>query len=150
MAVGKSTIGLILARRLQLPFVDLDLAVEEAAGQPVQALFEQEGEVGFRLREAEALRRVLAGPDIVLALGGGTLHHGHNLARVLQRFPLVVLDLPWPELAHRLEWDPSRPLATEARRLWEARRAGYQEAGVVVDIAGLDPEAAAAAVLERL
>ena len=55
-ASGKSTLGGILASRFNLPFSDLDVAIEAAAGKTIPAIFAEEGEVGFRGRELEALR----------------------------------------------------------------------------------------------
>ncbi|MCA9559893.1 MAG: shikimate kinase, partial [Myxococcales bacterium] len=52
MAVGKTTVGPRLAERLDLPFVDVDACIEAAAGQPVARIFADEGEAGFRAREA--------------------------------------------------------------------------------------------------
>lgn len=150
MAAGKSTVGRVVARRLGLSFVDLDRRIEAAAGRTIVQIFDDEGEAGFRRREAQALERVLAGPDVVLALGGGTLHHGDNARAIAARFPVVVLDLVWSQLDERLRADSGRPLSGQARGLWEARRPGYLEAGDVVDITGLGPEAAADAVLEHL
>jgi len=151
MATGKSTIGQILAPRLGLPFVDLDAEIVRRAGMEIAGIFAAEGEAGFRRREVEMLSALLDGPPMVLALGGGTLHHGDNLLRLRARTRLVVLDLPWEELSRRLSAAPGeRPLASQAQALWSARRTGYLEAGPVVDLAGLGPQAAAAAVLEYL
>lgn len=150
MGSGKSTVGALLAERLGLPFVDLDRAVEEEAGATVEVVFQREGEVGFRQREARVLRALLDGPDAVLALGGGTLHHGDNLDRLRERSRVVVLDLPWEELAPRLARQGGRPLAGQGQALWTARREGYRAAGLLVDVGGLTPEAAVSAVLERL
>lgn len=150
MASGKTTVGRLVAAGLGLPFVDLDALVEETAGQSVPQLFAGEGEQAFRRREAAAVDQVLSGPEVVVALGGGTLHHGDNLQRLRGRFRIVVLDLPWDELAPRLSDPRGRPLAAQAQPLWQARRPGYLGAGVVVDVSGLGPQAAADAVLEHL
>jgi len=60
MGSGKSTVGPILAQRLGRPFRDLDDEIVAAAGRPVDAIFKDEGEVGFRRREAGCLARALA------------------------------------------------------------------------------------------
>ncbi|MCK6504629.1 shikimate kinase [Myxococcota bacterium] len=150
MATGKSTVGPLVAARLGVPFVDLDRAVEGAAGASVGELFAREGEAAFRARETRALREILAGPDVVLALGGGTLHHGDNLERLRARYRVVVLDLPWEDLAPRLDRGAGRPLAGGGRALWEQRRPGDLRAGTPVDVRGLAPDEVATAVLECL
>jgi len=70
---GKSTIGQILARRLDLPFIDLDAFIECTAKQRIPDIFACEGEGGFRMREAAALDQVAHGPSAIIALGGGAL-----------------------------------------------------------------------------
>lgn len=75
MGAGKSTIGQLVAARIGLPFGDLDaLVVADAGGIGVPEIFSREGERGFRVREARALRAACTAPPHVLALGGGTLH----------------------------------------------------------------------------
>ncbi len=150
MTVGKSTVGRVLAQRLGLPFVDLDQRVEELAGASVARIFDDRGEARFRELEAQAVGDLLAEPDAVVALGGGTLHHGDNLERLRARYPIVVLDLPWEQLERRLQRQSQRPLAAQAHTLWTQRRPLFARAGLTVDVTGLDPHAAADAVLAAL
>ena len=58
MGAGKSTVGRRCAERLGRPFVDTDEEVERVAGRPVSAVFADEGESGFRIREREAVAAV--------------------------------------------------------------------------------------------
>ncbi len=152
MGTGKSTAGPLVAARLGLPFLDMDDAVAEGAGRGVSAIFAEEGEEGFRAREAAMVARVCLGPPSVLALGGGTLHWGDNLSRLRARFRVVVLHLDWPLLEPRLRAlsEEGRPLLGRARSLYQARQAGYAAAGALIDVAGLSPEAVADAILATL
>lgn len=69
---GKTTIGRRLARRLHLPFVELDRRIEQAADLSLTELFSLHGEDYYRRLELDTLRSVLAeGKPIVLATGGG-------------------------------------------------------------------------------
>src|SRR3989441_7221647 len=71
---GKTTIGRRLARRLRVPFVELDRQVEQAAGMSLAEIFALHGEEYYRRLERETLKRVLdqAGrPPLLLAPGGG-------------------------------------------------------------------------------
>jgi 3-dehydroquinate synthase len=77
---GKSTIGRILAERLDLPFIDLDTLIEASARQLIRDIFAAEGEAGFRLRESAALKDVSAGAPCVVGLGGGALLKPENRA----------------------------------------------------------------------
>ena len=71
MGSGKSTVGRLLADLWQVPFLDLDEAIEEKSGMSIDELFDQEGEAGFREREAEATRALSPEEPVVVAVGGG-------------------------------------------------------------------------------
>lgn len=71
MGSGKTTVGRLLAARLNWEFRDLDREVERLAGKSVPALFAEHGEGRFRELEAELLGSLLSRDRLVLALGGG-------------------------------------------------------------------------------
>ncbi len=116
MASGKTTLGPLVARAEGVPFVDLDAAVEEAAGDSIERIFATQGEAAFRALEASELRRLLAAPEPrVIAVGGGAL-----VATELRRFALenarVVTLVARPEtLLRRVEAaGVVRPLLADA------------------------------------
>jgi shikimate kinase len=132
MGAGKTTVGRQLALAVNLPFVDLDHAIERASGHSVSALFARTGEEGFRRWEASALASICSGAPVVLALGGGTLHQPENAKVVEGRMRVFVLDVPWGVIMPRIRDGVGRPLADHAASLYAERRAGYLAAGVVV------------------
>ena len=71
MGAGKSAIGRRLATRLNMPFVDADSEIESAAGCSIGEIFERHGEAAFRDGERRVIARLLEGPPVVLATGGG-------------------------------------------------------------------------------
>ena len=71
MGSGKTTVGRLLAARLQWSFTDLDDAVELSQGLRVPEIFQQRGESAFRVAEAEALGGLLERKRLVISLGGG-------------------------------------------------------------------------------
>lgn len=85
---GKTTVGRELARRLGTTFLDTDAEIERLSGRTIAAIFSQEGEAGFRQREAELIRKVAEHPPGVLSLGGGAILDDANIAvlRPLARF----------------------------------------------------------------
>ena len=113
MGSGKSTVGKLLAARLNIPFVDLDDYLETRLGASVPSIFAEKGEIYFRKKEHEFLQEVLADPKSkVIALGGGTPCYSGNMDLVLKQTPLVFyLMLPVPELVGRLQKEKAtRPL----------------------------------------
>jgi XRE family aerobic/anaerobic benzoate catabolism transcriptional regulator len=81
---GKTTLGALLARRLEVPFIELDREIETAAGLSLQVIFELYGQPGFRRLEREALERVLARSErFVLATGGSIVSEPETFEQLL-------------------------------------------------------------------
>lgn len=113
---GKSAVGRRIAHRHAATFIDLDDAIEAAAGRPIPAIFEAEGEAGFRAREAAAVEALgLADPETkvrrVIATGGGTIVDPRNRWRLARGRLVVWLDGRPEALAQRLRHSRTvRPL----------------------------------------
>ncbi|NBP19281.1 MAG: shikimate kinase, partial [Burkholderiaceae bacterium] len=73
MGAGKSTVGKLIARKLERRFIDSDHALEERCGVKIPTIFEMEGEAGFRKREAQIIDELTREHSIVLATGGGAI-----------------------------------------------------------------------------
>lgn len=103
MGAGKSTIGRILAKRLDWAFLDLDTHLEQRTGATIPELFERYGEARFRRLESTALASALGQANTVLALGGGT-PEGLTNRLLLEQTPAtltIFLDAPFPVLFDR-------------------------------------------------
>jgi shikimate kinase / 3-dehydroquinate synthase len=108
---GKSTMGKILARNLQLPFIDLDRLVEKNAGMPVSLIIEQLGELMFRNFETSTLRALADESESVVALGGGALVREENRSFAESHGEVILLIARLETLIERLNQDPTkRPL----------------------------------------
>ncbi len=84
MASGKSTIGEMLANKLDYRFVDLDHFIEEKENGTVSEVFKRKGEVYFRKQEALYLKKLLnSNANIILAVGGGTPCYSGNMNLIL-------------------------------------------------------------------
>jgi shikimate kinase/3-dehydroquinate synthase len=112
MAVGKSTVGRLLAHRLGRPFADADAEIERRAGRSVRALFERDGEDAFRALEESVTRDLLLRHDApVIALGGGALVSDVTRALVRDRAFCTWLDVPFATAWERVGAPGARPLA---------------------------------------
>ncbi|MDO9556778.1 MAG: 3-dehydroquinate synthase [Coriobacteriia bacterium] len=110
MGAGKSTVGAILALRLSLPLIDLDALIEQRTGRSVPGIFSAEGEDAFREIERVALAAASAGPDAVIACGGGVVLHDENRALMRERGTVVYLAVSPEEAVARIGDTSGRPL----------------------------------------
>ena len=155
MGVGKSTVGGLLAERLDCAYRDTDDDIVAEQGRTIADIFVDEGEPAFRAVEKQAVQRALAEHDGVLALGGGSILD-EDTRKLLAGHRVVYLSMDVEEAVQRTGLNAARPLlAVNPRRQWrelmEARRHLYTEvADAVVATDGRTPEEVTQAVLDAL
>jgi 3-dehydroquinate synthase len=141
---GKSTIGRLLAARLDLPFTDLDAVIVETDGRPIPQIFAEEGEPGFRAREKQALADMAARPRHVVALGGGALLNPECRALAEANGAVLCLACTLETLCQRIDNAPgSRPLAgnhAALEKLMANRAAHYASFSRRLDVTNGTPE----------
>lgn len=156
MGAGKTTIGRRIATRLGMPFIDADLEIERAAGCSIADLFTQYGEAEFRKGEHRVIRRILDGPPVVLATGGGAFMDAMTRAIVRERATSVWLRCPLPVLVRRVQGRGHRPLLNAGNprdvlaQLMDIRYPTYAEADITVDCGEESVEQSAATVINAL
>jgi XRE family aerobic/anaerobic benzoate catabolism transcriptional regulator len=142
---GKTTVGRRLARKLRVPFVELDRRVEEAAGLSLDEIFALHGEEYYRRLERDALERILAERrPLVLATGGGVVMSSGTYALLRHRALTLWLRADPEDHWNRVvQQGDRRPMAdhpqamAELRRLLAAREPLYAEAAHTIDTSGL-------------
>lgn len=136
MGSGKTAIGKALAARLDVPFVDSDAAIEEAAAISIAEIFERDGEAFFRKREAEVIDRLLAGDPCILSTGGGAYLTETVRDAIAAKGAAVWLDASLGTLWERVRHKDTRPLLrTDNPRqtlsdIFDARVPVYAMAGI--------------------
>ena len=147
MGSGKSTIGSLIADKLNLPFRDTDVVVEQESGKSVSEIFLEDGEDKFRALEKLALRAELLTDNTVLALGGGApiSIDAQSALRAIAS-PVIYLDISLSSVADRIGFNRDRPLLLQNpraqwERLMQERRPIYESiADYIVDVNGKSRE----------
>lgn len=148
---GKSTLGPLLAARLDMPFVELDALVQEGTGLALAELFELHGESFYRRAERDALERVIqSGKPRILAASGGIVSDPQSLSLLRERTLMVWLRARPEQYIPRLEAQGDRrPMANrpnalaQLQGLLRARTPLWRQARIVFDTSVEGPVACA-------
>lgn len=139
MGAGKTTIGRRLAPKLGFEFFDADVEIEKAAGMSVSDLFRMHGEQSFREGEAKVIARLLEGPPIVLATGGGALVTPETRELIKNKALSVWIQADIDMIVRRATKRGTRPLLQTGdpyetiERLMNERREYYAAADIHVE-----------------
>ena len=110
MAVGKTTIGKLLAEALGYTFYDTDDVICERTGADIPWIFDVEGEQGFRNREQNVVEELTRMPAIVLATGGGAVLREANRKALSMHGRVVYLFADADTIARRASQNNHRPM----------------------------------------
>lgn len=153
---GKTTIGKLLAKDLELDFIDTDSEIERQTGKKISDIFLDEGETGFRKIEREIVIKSLKEEDVVISLGGGSILDS-EVEGLLRNEPQVVyLEVSISNAAPRVGFNAERPLLLANPRqqwlkLFEERRELYEALGRYrVNTNNRKPKETVAEIQERL
>lgn len=140
MGTGKSTIGRLVARRLNYEFVDTDLWIESRLNHRISEIFDEKGEEWFRNYERQILLDMNGYDRTVFATGGGMAANPANVA-LLKEHALVVCLWGTPETIYeRTRYSSHRPLLNTTnpleriRQLLQSRSLSYKMADVLIRI----------------
>jgi shikimate kinase len=156
-ATGKTTVARLLAKALDWDWADADEVIESRCGRTIRQIFAEEGEAGFREKEAAVLEELCRRLRHVIATGGGVVLREANRTRLRAAGRVVWLTADAATLWGRLQGDSTtterRPALTvgglaEVEQLLRAREPLYRAcADVVVETAGRSPEEIVAHIL---
>jgi shikimate kinase len=151
---GKTTVGRVLARRLDVEFTDVDSVIVQRAGKSISDMFLQDGEDAFRALERQVVAEALTATDGVLALGGGSVLAAQTRER-LRGHRVVHLKVGVTDGLRRTGMSTARPLLAGVnpratfKALLEARAPLYREvASIEVDTDRRSANQVVRAVLE--
>ena len=144
MGVGKSTLGKIVAKKLNLEFIDTDAKIEEKCLMEISTIFKQKGEKFFRLEEEKEVLKSLKKNNCVIALGGGAFVNKTVRNNILKNAVSVWLDSDLKILSKRTKWNKKRPLLDKENneitinKLYEERKNIYKMANYRINCSSLN------------
>lgn len=142
MGSGKTSVGRVLADRLELPFYDTDATVEANAGMAIREIFERFGEPRFRELETKAVQAIASQDDGIVSTGGGAVVDSSNVDAMRASGRTVLLDVDIDTLLARVGAASDRPMVSDdpelrLRDLAAVRESSYRHAAdVIVDGVG--------------
>lgn len=137
---GKSTVGVVLAKKLGYRFLDSDLVIQETCGKLLYQLIDEKGEAGFLMLENEINASIIA-DHTVIATGGSAVYGKDAMSHFGKMGQIVYLKLPYEELKERLGDLHERGVVLKEGYtlldLYEERVPLYERyAGVVIECSG--------------
>ena len=121
-ASGKSSVGKILSKKLDMPFIDTDTEIEKKISCSISEFFAREGEEAFRNIESEVICDLAAKQGLIIATGGGAILKNQNVTCLKQNGVLYFLDRD-PDL---LATTADRPLSSTKEDLYKRYNERYE------------------------
>jgi shikimate kinase len=158
MGSGKTTVGKILAKFLNLPWVDFDKKIERKVGMPIHKFFVKFGENTFHVKESQLLLEELK-KDIVLSTGGGVVIRKDNRKAIIKESNCrIYLTSSFSALIKRIRRNKRkiRPLAINSsdkdlEKLFKERKVLYKEvATLIVQTNKFSPVIVAKEIVQRI
>ncbi|HWZ98644.1 MAG TPA: helix-turn-helix transcriptional regulator [Candidatus Dormibacteraeota bacterium] len=141
---GKSTLGALLAERMEAPFIELDRRIEQESGSKLSVVFDLYGPAGFHRLEREALERVLETNErFVLATGGSIVNEPETFSRLKSAcFTVWLKARPEDHMQRVIAQGDKRPMAgsqwamADLRKILAGREPLYEKADASVNTSG--------------
>ena len=116
MGSGKSSIGLMVSKKLNIDFVDVDQEIEKKIGMTISKIFENQGEKYFREIEELITLKLLKKNKAVISLGGGAFLNNKIKKEVLDNHISFWLKWDIKTLVNRIQNSEKRPIAFKSSK----------------------------------
>lgn len=110
MGSGKSKVGKVLARKLKMNYMDMDMEIEKKEGRSIPQIFRDSGEFYFRRRESDIIMEISKQENTVISAGGGAVLLKKNVSRLKKSGVIVWLKAKPETIAKRVGAAKNRPL----------------------------------------
>ncbi|OFI06082.1 shikimate kinase [Clostridium acetireducens DSM 10703] len=121
---GKSTIGDILAKNINLPFYDVDSYIENKQGKSINNIFEK-GEEYFRNIESESIKEIIKKTPSVIATGGGVVKIPENMKVLKENSIIIFINRPVDNIAKDIDVSTRPLLAGNVSKIYELYKERY-------------------------
>ena len=139
MGVGKSTIGRLVAKKLNVKFIDVDKIIEKNEKKSIYQIFDENGERYFRKLEEKVTLKILKNKKVVVALGGGAFINNEIREKILTSCTSVWLKINLNNLIKRYKNNKRRPLLnkkkldTNVKKIYQLRKKIYRLANFEIN-----------------
>ncbi|MBO1512340.1 shikimate kinase [Metabacillus bambusae] len=154
MGAGKTTVGELLAEKLNLPVLDSDQQIVKKLNMTIKEIFDLHGESFFRDAETDILKE-LPTEDVIITTGGGIVIKDENRALMKKNGQIILLHADVDIIYDRVHSDTNRPLASkktkdELHALYHSRVAFYQDCSFTVGTSNKDIDEIVNEIIFRL
>jgi len=156
MGSGKTAVGKILAKKLNMIFFDMDGQIEKTAEKKIKDIFADDGEAVFRKMERELVKCLCLLDGLVISTGGGIVLDSANIKDLRKNGKIVFLKAKPEVLFERIKKEKHRPLVNvedplvALRRIYGKRKKLYADCDLCVDTAKKKPEEICGEIIKKL
>ncbi len=146
MGAGKTTVGELLATKLNRELKDIDRVIEQEQKKSIIEIFTDDGEEVFRKLESETIEKFSNMSDLIISTGGGALEKANNLSNLQKNGIIIYLEADIEELFKRVKNETQRPLLKEQdpleviKKLIKKREKFYLMADITIITDNKSPE----------
>ena len=154
MAVGKTTIGKIVAKKQGFEFIDIDTNIEKKHSMKISEIFNKKGEVFFRNEEEKEVLKSLKKKNCLISLGGGAFINKTIRNNILKDSISIWLEVSLKTLYQRVKSNKKRPLLYDGNaeekinRLYSERKNIYKLANYKINCKNLNKENIAKKIID--
>ena len=145
MGSGKTSVGEILANKLNFSFIDTDSEIIKQEKITINEIFEKYGENYFRKIESEILVKILETDNQIISTGGGIIKNSKNIALLKEKSIVIYLEASSDTIFKRLKNNTERPLLNvnnmkeKIEVLLEERTSQYEQANITINTENKTP-----------